>query len=85
MRSREDETYIALFNKMYVDTDTDRILREIAISLGRIADMLAEMNGYIVEYDEEKTTEIQIKTVNNASEAAEYEIPKKKDSLGFEF
>ena len=85
MSSREDETYIALVNEMYVETDTDRILREIAISLGRIADMLAEQNGYIVEYDEEKTKEIQIKTVNNASEAAEYEIPKKKDSQGFEF
>lgn len=83
MSSREDETYIALVNEMYVDTDTNRILREIAISLGRIADMLAEQNGYIVEYDEEKTTEMQIKTVNNASEAAEYEIPTLKD--GFEF
>lgn len=57
MSSREDETYIALFNEMNVDTDTNRILREIAISLGRIADMLAELNGYHIEYDEEKNTE----------------------------
>ena len=85
MTSREDETYIALFNEMNVDTDTNRILREIAISLGRIADMLAELNGYHIEYDEEKNTEMQIKTVKNASEAAEYEIPKQKDYPDVEF
>ena len=38
-----------------------------------------------VEYDEEKNTEMQIKTVKNASEAAEYEIPKQKDSQDVEF
>ena len=85
MASREDETYIALFNEMYVDTDTNRILREIAISLGRIADMLAELNGYHIEYDEEKNTEMQMNTVKNASEAAGYEIPKQKDSKDVEF
>lgn len=51
VRSREDETYSALINYDYVNTDT--ILYEIATSLGRIADMLTEANGYKVEYDSE--------------------------------
>lgn len=49
MKSREDETYYNLTHNAYCNTDT--ILYEIALSLGRIADMLAEMNRYIVEYD----------------------------------
>ena len=49
--SREDETYFALTSGDYVNTDT--ILFEIAKSVGRIADMLAEANGYKVEYDSE--------------------------------
>ena len=51
VRSREDETYSALTNYSYVNTDT--ILYEIATSLGRIADMLTEANGHKVEYDSE--------------------------------
>ena len=47
--SREDGTYIALTRGEYVNTDS--ILYEIAKSVGRIADMLAEANGYKVEYD----------------------------------
>ena len=47
--SREDETYSALTSGDYVNTDT--ILYEIAKSVGRIADILAETNGYKVEYD----------------------------------
>ena len=47
--SREDETYNALTSGDYVNTDS--ILYEIAKSVGRIADMLAEANGYKVEYD----------------------------------
>ncbi len=51
MKSREDETYVALTNGCYGDIK-ERELYEIAISLGRIADMLAEMNKYIVDYDD---------------------------------
>lgn len=49
MKSREDETYVNLTHNEYVNSDT--ILYEIAMSLGRIADMLAELNKYVVEYD----------------------------------
>lgn len=52
MKSREDETYVALTNcSTYVDVKECE-LYEIAISLGRIADILAEMNGCSVEYDD---------------------------------
>lgn len=51
VRSREDETYSALVNCCFANTDT--ILCEIATSLGRIADMLTEANGHKVEYDSE--------------------------------
>ena len=55
MKSREDETYVALIdaltNGFCIDTK-ERELYEIAMSLGRIADMLAEMNKYIVDYDD---------------------------------
>lgn len=51
MKSREDETYAALINGFCVDFK-ERELYEIAMSLGRIADMLAEMNGYIIDYDD---------------------------------
>lgn len=50
IHSREDETYSALISCDY-DFITNRTLYEIAISLGRIADMLTEANGYKVEYD----------------------------------
>ena len=51
MKSREDETYVALTNGVVGDIK-ERELYEIAMSLGRIADMLAEMNRYIVDYDD---------------------------------
>lgn len=59
IRSREDETY-STFSTVasYGYADTDTILYEIAISLGRITDMLAEANGYIVEYDSENEGDI---------------------------
>lgn len=50
MKSREDETYVALTNGFWGDMK-ERELYECAMSLGRIADMLSEMNGYIVDYD----------------------------------
>lgn len=49
VRSQEDETYTAVMSCGYLNTDT--ILYEIAMSLGRIADMLTEANGHKVEYD----------------------------------
>ena len=52
MNSREQETNNHLVTNQFVNTDT--ILYEIAVSLGRIADMLAEMNRYIVDYDSSK-------------------------------
>jgi hypothetical protein len=52
MKSREDETYVALNELWRCGNLKERELYEIAMSLGRIADMLAEMNRYIVDYDE---------------------------------
>ena len=52
MKSREDETYVALSDYCRYGDVKDRELCEIAMSLGRIADMLAEMNRYIVDYDD---------------------------------
>ena len=52
MHSREDETYVSLMNNQGVAFES-AILYEIATSLGRIADMLAEKNGYIIEYDDQ--------------------------------
>lgn len=53
MKSREDCTRHNLTKDGYLrlGTDTVAILYEIAISLGRIADMLVKMNGYIVEHE----------------------------------
>ena len=53
MKSREDETFENLTNN-HTGYGTNSILFEIAMSLGRIADMLAEHNGYVVDYEEEK-------------------------------
>lgn len=50
MISREDQTWTNVVN---LGCAGETSLFEIAISLGRIADMLAEMNGYIVEYGEQ--------------------------------
>lgn len=56
MISREQETFDHLTKNKY--SDTENILYEIAISLGRIADMLAEQNLYIIDYrSEEKQDE----------------------------
>ena len=52
MKSREDETYVALNELWRCGNLKERELYEIAMSLGRIADMLAEMNRYIVDYDD---------------------------------
>lgn len=49
MISREDQTWTNVMNRGCAGETS---LFEIATSLGRIADMLAEMNGYIVEYGE---------------------------------
>lgn len=58
LRSREDETYSAFSTlASYGHANTDTILYEIAISLGRIADMLAEVR-YVVEYDSENEGDI---------------------------
>lgn len=51
MKSREDETWTEYEEKSCCG---DYLLAQIALSLGRIADMLAEQQGYIVQYDEEK-------------------------------
>lgn len=58
-RSREDETYstFSVLSK-YGHTNTDAILYEIAISLGRIADMLTEAR-HIVVYDSENEGETE--------------------------
>ena len=56
MKSREDETYVALRNECG-EGIKERALYEIAMSLGRIADMLAEMNRYIVDYDDSEEKE----------------------------
>ena len=50
MISREDQTWTNVMNRGCAGETS---LFEIATSLGRIADMLAEMNGYIVEYGEQ--------------------------------
>lgn len=55
MISREDQTWTNIVNNGCVG-DTQTTLFEIALSLGRIADMLAEMNGYHVEYGEQPRT-----------------------------
>lgn len=47
MHSREDEAYIVCR-----DGNMDDVYKDIAVSLGRIADMLAEMNRYIIDYDD---------------------------------
>lgn len=50
--SREEE---AIRNKY---DDTQLLLYEISISLGRIADMLAKMNHYIIEHDNTERKEV---------------------------
>lgn len=47
MHSREDEAYV-----ICRDGNMDDVYKDIAVSLGRIADMLAEMNRYIIDYDD---------------------------------
>ena len=80
MKSREDETYVALAN-IYCGSMKERELYEIAMSLGRIADMLAEMNRYIVDYDDnEKQRESMADFVDTAEKAAKVEIMSEKDA-----
>lgn len=52
MHSREDEAYV-----ICRDGSMDDVYKDIAVSLGRIADMLAEMNRYIVDYDNRESRE----------------------------
>lgn len=52
-KSREDETRKEIENNYCLDYLT----AQIALSLGRIADMLTELRGYIVRYDEEREEE----------------------------
>ena len=52
MISREDQTWTNIVNNGGTG-ETQTTLFEIALSLGRIADMLAEMNDYVVEYGEQ--------------------------------
>ena len=54
MKSREDETWTKYEQNSYCG---DYLLAQIALSLGRIADMLAEMNRYIIQYDKERKEE----------------------------
>ena len=52
MKSKEDESYLVCRDRGMED-----VVKDIAISLGRIADMLAEMNRYIIDYDTERREE----------------------------
>lgn len=52
MHSREDEAYV-----ICRDGSMDDVYKDIAVSLGRIADMLAEMNRYIIDYDDAERRE----------------------------
>lgn len=52
MHSREDEAYV-----ICRDGSMDDVIKDIAVSLGRIADMLAEMNQYIIHYDNRERRE----------------------------
>ena len=52
MKSKEDESYLVCRDRGMED-----VVKDIAISLGRIADMLAEMNRYIVDYDNRERCE----------------------------
>ena len=47
MKSKEDESYLVCRDRGMED-----VVKDIAISLGRIADMLAEMNRYIIDYED---------------------------------
>ena len=52
MHSREDGAYVICRDGSMAD-----VYKDIAVSLGRIADMLAEMNRYIVDYDNRERRE----------------------------
>ena len=68
MYSREDEAYI-----VGRDLPLDSVIRDIASSLGRIADMLAEMNGYIVarNSDTQQTDDACLRELMDAVERGE--------------
>lgn len=52
-KSRENETRKEIENNYC----PDYLIAQIALSLGRIADMLTELRGYIIRYDEEREEE----------------------------
>lgn len=52
MKSKEDESYLVCRDRGMED-----VVKDIAISLGRIADMLAEMNRYIIDYEDAERQE----------------------------
>lgn len=64
MKSREEE---AIRNKY---DDTQLLLYDISISLGRIADMLAEMNRYFIRYDNVERKEDIIEALKKEIEVA---------------
>ena len=53
MKSKEDESYLVCRDRGMED-----VVKDIAISLGRIADMLAEMNRYIIDYEDAERREV---------------------------
>lgn len=52
MKSKEDESYLVCRDRGMED-----VVKDIAISLGRIADMLAEMNRYVIDYEDAERRE----------------------------
>ena len=59
MKSREDETLKVVMEAEFPYKETHKylLLEQIALSLGRIADMLTEQTGYAVHYDNESDEE----------------------------
>lgn len=59
IRSMEDGTFKNVLEAEFPYNETYKyiLLENIALSLGRIADMLAELRGYTVRYDEERKEE----------------------------
>lgn len=64
MKSREEE---AIRNK---HDDTQLLLYDISVSLGRIADMLAEMNRYFIRYENGERKEDIIDAIRKEIEVA---------------
>lgn len=55
IKSREDETLKVVMEAEFPCKETHKylLLEQIALSLGRIADMLTELRGYLVQYEPE--------------------------------